>query len=96
MKCPVSKVDLFGEALSDYDGWVSMTSDAGDARNALLPPAEYDRLAPTRVPRDQWFTGYRDRVPWFHLHVHPWSARRVSLTCVGELDVDTLFKHLTR
>ena len=64
--------------------------------NALLSPAEYDSLAPTRVPRAIWFPGYRDRVPWYHHHVHPWSARRLSLTCVAELDVDTLFKHLTR
>ena len=73
-----------------------MTNSPRDAKNAVLPPAEYDRLDPTRVPRAKWFPGYRDRVPWSHLHVHPWSARRLSLTSVAELDVDTLFKHLTR
>ena len=73
-----------------------MTSDARDAENALLSPAEYDRLSPTRVHRAVWFPGYRDRVPWSHQHVHPWSVRHLSLSCVAELDVDTVFKHLTR
>ena len=73
-----------------------MTGDAREAKNALLPPAEYDCLATTRELRNQCFYGYRDRVPWSHLHVHPWSARRVSLTCVAELNTDTLFKHLTQ
>ena len=95
-KRPVSKVDLFVEASSDSDGSISIPSDVREAENALLPPAEYYRSAPTRVPRDQWFTGYRDRVPRSHIQVHPWSTRRVSLICVVELDVDTLFKHLTR
>ena len=39
-----------------------MTSDAQDAENALLPQAEYDLLAPTRVSRNQWLSGYRNRV----------------------------------
>ena len=65
-----------------------MTRDAREAENALLPTAEYDRLAPTRVSRDQWFPGYRGRVTWSHLHVHPWSARRARLTFVAELDMD--------
>ena len=73
-----------------------MTSDARDAENALLPPTEYDRLAQTRVPRAEWFPRYRDRVPWSHQRVHPWSTCRLSLTCAAELDVDTLFKHLKR
>ena len=73
-----------------------MSSDAWNAENPLLPPAEYDRLTSIRLPRDQWFPGYPDRVPWYHLHVHPWSACRFSLTCGADLDVDTLFKHLTR
>ena len=30
------------------------------------------------------------------LHVYLSSAGRVSLTCVAELDVETIFKHLTR
>ena len=64
-----------------------MTSDARDAANALLSPAEYDRLAPTRVHRAVWFPGYRDRVPWSHHHVQSWLARRLSLPCVAELDV---------
>ena len=79
-KRPVSNVDLFGEASSDADGSVSMTDDARDAKNTLISPAEYDRFAPTRVPRAQWFPGYRDRIPWSHLHVHWFSARRVVLT----------------
>ena len=71
-----------------------MTSSTRDAEDALLPPVEYNRLAPTRVSRAEWFPGYRDRVPWSHHHVHPCSAPRVSLTCVAEMDVYTLFKHL--
>ena len=56
-------MDLFGEASSTSDGSLSLPSDAREAKNDLLPAAEYDRLAPARVPRDQWFPGYRDRVP---------------------------------
>ena len=92
----VLKVDIFIEASSYSNGSVSMTGSPRYAENAVLPPAEYDRLAPTRVPRAEWFPGYRDRVPWSHPHVHPWSALRLSLTSVAELDVDTLFKHLAR
>ena len=43
-----------------------MTGSPRDAENAVLPPAEYDRLAPTRVHRAGWFPVYRDRVPWSH------------------------------
>ena len=68
-KRPVSKVDLIGEASSDYDGSASMSSDVRDAENLLLPPAEYDRLAPARVPRYQWFLAYRGRVPRSNLQV---------------------------
>ena len=50
-------MDIFGEASSDTDGSVSMTGSPRDAENAVLPPAEYDRLAPTRVPRAEWFCG---------------------------------------
>ena len=92
----VSIVDLFGEASSDSDGSISMTSGTRDAEKVLLPPVEYDRLAPSLVPRAEWFFGYRDRVSWSHQHVHPWSARRFSMTCVAELDVDILFKHHLR
>ena len=73
-----------------------MTSDARDAANALLTTAEYDRLAPTRVPQAEWFPGYRNRVPWSHHHVQPWSDFCLSLTCVAKLDVNTLIKHPTR
>ena len=62
-KRPVSNVEHFGEASSDSDGSVSMTIDVQEAENALLSPDEYDRLTPTRIPHDQYFTGYRDRVP---------------------------------
>ena len=65
-----------------------MNSDARGAENSLIPPAEYDRLAPTQVPRY--------RVLWSHLQLHLWSARRVSSNCVVELEVDTLLKHLKR
>ena len=50
-KHQVVKVDIFGEASSDSDGSVSMTGSPRYAENAVLPPAEYDRSAPTRVPR---------------------------------------------
>ena len=92
----VLKVNIFGEASSESDGSVSMTGSPRYAENAVIPPAEYDRLAPTRLPRAEWFTGYRDQVPWSHPYVHPWSSRRLSMTSVAELDVDTLFKQLTR
>ena len=95
-KRPVSKANLFGEALSDSDGSVSMPMDTRDAENALLPPAKYDRFTPTLVLHDQWFPGYRDPFPRSHIQPHPWSTRRFGLTGVSELDVDILSKHLTR
>uniref|UniRef100_A0AAV1U8Q9 Uncharacterized protein n=1 Tax=Peronospora matthiolae TaxID=2874970 RepID=A0AAV1U8Q9_9STRA len=95
-KLRVLKVDVFGETSIDSEGSVSMTCSPQDAENTVLPPAEYDRLAPTWGPRAEWLFGYRDRVPWSHSQVHPWSARRLSLTSVAELDLDALFEHLTR
>ena len=62
-KHQVLKVDIVGEASSDSDGSVSHTDSPRDAENAVLPPAEYDRMTPTRIPRAEWFTGCRDRVP---------------------------------
>ena len=96
VKLPVLKMDLFGEASIDPDGSIRMNSDARDADNTLLPPAEYNRLAKTRVFRAEWLPGYRDRVPWSYNHVHPRSICRVSLDCVAELDPYTMFKHVTR
>ena len=53
-KRPVSKfLAPFGKASSDSNGSVCMTSGAQEVENSLLPPSEYDRLAPTQVPRDQ-------------------------------------------
>lgn len=91
-----SQVNLFGDPSSDSDGSISMNSDPRETENDLLSPDEYSHLPQTQVPRDQWFPGYRARVPRSHLQVHPWSARRVSWTCIAELDVDFLAKHLNR
>ena len=71
---PVSKVDLFVEASRVSEGSLSLPSDARETENDLLPEAKYARLAPTRVPRDQWFPGYRDRVPLSQVQVYSWSA----------------------
>ena len=66
-----------------------MIKSTRDVENTLLPLAEYDHLASTWVPRANYFPKYRDRVTRSHQHVHPWSARRLSLTCVAKLNVDT-------
>ena len=51
---------------------------------------------PTKVSRDQWIPGYRDRVPRSFTQVSLWSARKVSWTSVAEMDADFLYRHLYR
>ena len=84
----ISMEDLFGGASSDSDGTLSVKSDTCQPCNKLLTPVAYAALPDTTVPRDQWIPGYRDRVPRSTPAVAPWSARRVSLICVADLDLD--------
>ena len=62
--------------------------------NSLLSVAEYDNLARTKVSRDHWIPGYRERVPHSSAQVSPWSARRISWISIAELDLDYLHRHL--
>ena len=62
-KRPVSKMDLVGEASSEYDGSFSITSDAREDENSLLPPAEYDRLDRPGYPAINQFPNTAIRYP---------------------------------
>ena len=89
-------VDLFGEASSNSEGAISVTVKDIDAVNAVLSPKEYDELSPTKIPRSQYLPAYRERVSRSKTQVSPWSARRVSLICLAELDLDLLSQHFSR
>uniref|UniRef100_A0AAV1T6J0 Lebercilin domain-containing protein n=1 Tax=Peronospora matthiolae TaxID=2874970 RepID=A0AAV1T6J0_9STRA len=84
----VSLVDLFGEPSSDSESDLSLSGDPRSPRNSLLTPADFVALSDTRIPRDRWIPGYRDRVSRSAVDVFPWSSRRVSLISVSELDID--------
>uniref|UniRef100_A0AAV1UM38 Uncharacterized protein n=1 Tax=Peronospora matthiolae TaxID=2874970 RepID=A0AAV1UM38_9STRA len=74
----VSRADLFREASSDSDGAISLSDSPRDHVNPMLSLADYNRLPPTKVSRNQWISGYRDRVPRSFTQVYPWSARKVN------------------
>ena len=95
-KTKTSRVDLFGEASSDSEGAISLSDSPRAPVNSMLSLADYDSLPPTKISRDQWIPGYRDRVPRSSVQVSPWSARRVSWTSVAEMDIDFLYHHLSR
>jgi hypothetical protein len=90
------KVDLFGEASSDSGGEISVSDECRDPVNSLMSVAEYDDLARTKVSRDQWIPGYRERVPHSSAQVSPWSARRISWISVVELDLEFFHRHLSK
>uniref|UniRef100_A0AAV1U5G8 Uncharacterized protein n=1 Tax=Peronospora matthiolae TaxID=2874970 RepID=A0AAV1U5G8_9STRA len=92
----VSRADLFGEASSDSDGAISLFNSPRDHVNPMLSLTDYDSLPPIKVSRNQWIPGYRDRVPRSYTQVSPWSARKVSWTSVAEIDIDFLYRHLSR
>ena len=92
----ISMEDLFGGASSDSDGTLSVKSDTCQPCHKLLTPVAYAALPDTTVPRDQWIPGYRDRVPRSTPAVAPWSARRVNLICVADLDLDDLYRHFSK
>ena len=61
----------------------------------------FRQLNTTVYPRPGYFAinGFSDTAmvqPPLSSVVGPWLARRVGFTCMEELDVDTLFKHLSR
>ena len=89
-------MDLFNEAASDSEGATRMTYEARDAVNAVLSLQKYEDLSPTKIPRSQWIPGYRERVTWSSVQVSPWSARRVSVICLAELDLDLFSQHFSR
>ena len=89
----ISKADLFGEPSSDSDGSLSINSEPRDSCNRLLTVNKFSALPPTTVPRDKWIPGYRNRIPRSATETIPWSARRVSLTSISELDLNHFFHH---
>ena len=89
----MSQVDLFGEASSDFECSISISSDAKDSVNTLLTPAKYAALPGTKIPRDQWISGYRDQAPRSYNQFSPWSARRITLTSVAEIELGLSYRH---
>ena len=92
----ISIVDLFGEPSSDSDGSLSISSEPRNSCNDLLTVNKFSALPPTTVPRDKWIPGYRNRIPRSATETIPWSARRVSLTSVSELDLNHFFHHFSK
>ena len=92
----ISRVDLFGEPSSDSDGSLSISSEPRNSCNDLLTVNKFSALPPTTVPRDKWIPGYRNRIPRSATETIPWSARRVSLTSISELDLNHFFHHFSK
>ena len=90
----MSQVDLVGEASSDYECSINISSDTKDSVNTLLTPAKYTALPETKITRDLWILGYRDQAPRSYNQFSPWSARRISLTSVAEIEIELLYRHL--
>ena len=89
-------VDLFGEPSSDFDGTLSLFGGPRSPCNSMLTSKEVSALPDTTITRDRWMPGYRDRVPRLAIDVFPWSARRVSLSSVSDLNIDLFYHHFSK
>ena len=90
------QVDKSREAFDNSDRSLSISSGGHATVNRLLSPNACKALPPKRSSQAQWISGYRARVSYPTGQLASSSSRRLRLITMDELDLDFLFRHLSR